>query len=92
MLQVTGPDRVLVGDRNRTSPVLLGCIEVLEGSQEEAKALLRQRLPRNRRINLRPLGERDGILVARISPLADPQGDLSDALVAAGLARATPCS
>jgi hypothetical protein len=92
VLQISGADRVLVGDRNRTSPVLLGCMEVLDGAQEEAKALLRQRLPRNRRINLRPLGERDGLLVARISPLDDPAGDVSDALVAAGLARSIPCS
>lgn len=92
MLQISGPDRVLLGDRNRTSLVLLACIKVIDGAEVEARALLRQRLPRNRRVNLRPIGERDGLLVARISPLAAEGGDLSDALVAAGLARSVPCT
>ena len=92
VLQISGPDRVLVGDRNRTSAVQLACVAVIAGSEQQARDLLRQRLPRNRRINLRPIGEHDGVLVARISPLGDPSGDLSDALVAAGLAEAVPCS
>ncbi len=92
VLQISGPDRVLVGDRNRTTAVRLACVAVIVGSEQQARDLLRQRLPRNRRINLRPIGEQDGVLVARISPLGDPSGDLSDALVAAGLAEAVPCS
>lgn len=92
VLQISGPNRVLVGDRNRTTAVELGCMAVKPGSEPQARALLRQRLPRNRRINLRPIGEHDGVLVAQISPLGDPGGDLSAALVAAGLAESVPCS
>jgi hypothetical protein len=92
VLQVTGPDRVLIGDRNRTTAVRLGCIVVEPEAAEEATALLRRLLPRRRRVNLRPMGLRDGDLLARIRPI-DPEGaDPAEALVAAGLARPIPCA
>jgi endonuclease YncB( thermonuclease family) len=54
---------------------------------------LRQRLPRHSKVQLRPLGEREGHLLARVEPLgAGVPGDLAEGLVAAGLATAIPCS
>lgn len=93
MLQVAGADRLIIGDRNRSAVVILGCMAVTPGSEPEAKAWLRQRLPRLSRVNMRPVGELDHQLIARISPVdgADA-GDLSDGLVAAGLATSMPCS
>ncbi len=92
VLQVTGPDRLIIGDRNRSSLVLLGCMAVEAGSEQEAQAWLRQRLPRHSRVNLRPLGERDDHLLALVTPVQDPPGvDLSSGLVAAGLAHPLPC-
>lgn len=92
VLQVSGPDRLIIGDRNRSAPVLLGCMAVEPGAEAEAQDWLRQRLPRHSRVNLRPLGERDDHLLALVTPVATAeQGDLSAGLVAAGLARATPC-
>lgn len=92
VLQVTGPDRLLIGDRNRTTAVRLGCVAVEPQRAGEATALLRQLLPRRRRVNLRPMGVRDGELLARIQPI-DPEGDdLAEALVAAGLAQPIPCA
>ena len=93
VLQVTGPDRLLIGDRNRSSMVQLGCIAVTPGSEAAAQAWLRLRLPRHSRVNLRPLAETDNeILVARVSGLDRDTGDLADGLVAAGLASPLPCS
>jgi hypothetical protein len=92
VLQVTGPDRLIIGDRNRSSLVLLGCMAVQRGSEQEAQAWLRLRLPRHSRVNLRPLGEQDDHLLALVSPVDSlPGGDLSAGLVAAGLAHSIPC-
>ena len=93
VLQVSGPDRLIIGDRNRASVVVLGCMAVPEASAEQAQIWLRQRLPRHSRVNLRPLGEQDDHLLALVTPVSDPDGgDLSSGLVAAGLAQSTPCS
>jgi hypothetical protein len=92
VLQVSGPDRLLIGDRNRTSMVRLGCMAVTPGSEAAAQAWLRLRLPRRTRVNLRPLTEsEEGVLVARVSSLQRDTGDLTDGLVAAGLASPLPC-
>ena len=90
VLQVSGPDRLLIGDRNRSASIQLGCMTVTPGSEDAAQAWLRLRLPRRTRINLRPLAETEaGVLVARVTTPAS--GDLSEGLVAAGLASALPC-
>ncbi len=90
--QVTGPDRLLIGDRNRSSQVRLGCLAVEPEAAGEATELLRRLLPRHRRVNLRPIGVRDGELLARVTPI-DPQGsDPAEALVNAGLAHPIPCA
>lgn len=92
VLQVTGPNRLLIGDRNRSSTVRLGCLAVAPEDAESATALLRLLLPRHRRVNLRPLGVQQGELVASLRPI-DPEGDdPAEALVAAGLATAVPCA
>jgi hypothetical protein len=92
VLQVSGPDRLLIGDRNRSALVQLGCIAVTPGSEAAAQAWLRLRLPRHTRVNLRPLAEdEDGVLVARVSGLQRDTGDLAEGLVAAGLASPLPC-
>ena len=92
VLQVSGPDRLLIGDRNRSATVKLGCMVVTPGSEAAAQAWLRLRLPRRSRVNLRPLSETNNeILVARVSGLDRDTGDLADGLVAAGLASPLPC-
>ena len=93
VLQVSGADRLIIGDRNRPATVILGCMAVVEGSGPDAQAWLRQRLPRHSKVQLRPRGERDGHLLARVEPLGTGvPGDLAEGLVAAGLATAIPCS
>lgn len=92
VLQVSGPDLLLIGDRNRTSMVRLGCMAVTPGSEAAAQAWLRLRLPRRTRVNLRPLtASEEGVLVARVRSLERDTGDLTEGLVAAGLASPLPC-
>ena len=92
VLQVRGPALLQLGDGNRSYTVELACVQVPPDSQQQAMAWMRQQLPRHSRVNLRPLGQRDGVLLARISRLdGGATKDLGDAMVAAGLAEAQPC-
>jgi endonuclease YncB( thermonuclease family) len=78
-----------VGDSNRSYSVRLACISVADDQEQEAVNWLRQAVGRGSRLNLRPLGERDGQLLARVSSLPRgqrPSVDLGAGLVAAGLA------
>ena len=75
-----------IGDRNRNYTVQLACLEVADADEQAAVTYLRQALPRRQRVNLRPEGSVDGILLARVTPLGSDQ-DLSAALAEAGLAR-----
>ena len=94
VLQVRGPTLLQLGDQNRSYTVQLACVEVADAKQAEAVAWLRQAVPRHTRVNLRPMGQNQGVLLARVQPLAPPRGSISQAtdlgsgLIAAGLAQA----
>jgi cell division inhibitor SulA len=85
VLQVRSASLLLVGDSNRTYTVELACMAPLTGEQEQAVLWLRQQLPRRSRVNLRPIGNRDGILLARVQKLG-ASADVSRGLIAAGFA------
>ncbi|MFM8975676.1 MAG: nuclease [Vulcanococcus sp.] len=91
VLQVRTATVLQVGDGNRNYAVELACIRVAEADQQAAQAWLRQELPRRRRVNLRPLGQREGVLQARVRPLGSPD-DLGTGLIAAGLAVPDPAA
>jgi hypothetical protein len=90
VLQVRGPTLLQLGDRNRSYSVELVCLEVPTNHRDEAIGWLRERLPRRTRVNLKPMGEHDGLLMARVQRLNDDL-DLSSGLIAAGLAAPSPC-
>jgi hypothetical protein len=91
VLQVRGDGRLQVGDGNRSYTVALACIRIDPAEQAAATAWLREALPRRSRVNLRPVGQSEGILLARVSRLGRGPGgrevlELGDGLIAAGLA------
>ncbi|MEY3928630.1 MAG: hypothetical protein RLZZ516_340 [Cyanobacteriota bacterium] len=94
VLQVRSGTLLQVGDHNRTYSVELACLELPANGDEAAAAWLRQQLPRRTRVNLRPVGNQDGTLLARVQRLdgsgAGVRNDLSDGLIQAGLAAALP--
>jgi hypothetical protein len=90
VLQVSGSGVLQVGDRNRSLSVQLACLAVDPAREAAATAWLRERLPRGTRVNLRPTGGQQGHFVARVRRL-DSDEDLSDGLIAAGLATPAPC-
>ena len=90
VLQVRSSRLLQVGDHNRTYTVELACAAVDPSREAEAVSWLRTQLPRRRRVNLRPVGTRDGQLLARVTPIGEAL-DLSSGLVAESLA-ADSCS
>lgn len=89
VLQVRQPTLLQIGDGNRSVPVRLACLQVPPEQAAEAEAWLRHELPRRSRVNLRPLGNNQGELLARITRLGDAS-DLGSRLIAAGLAQSDP--
>jgi len=85
ILQVRGADLLQLGDQNRSYTVQLACIAVSPEHENEAIAWLRQAAPRHTKVNLRPMGQNQGVLLAMVTPLATA-ADLGSGLVAAGLA------
>ena len=83
VLQVRSATLLQVGDQNRSYGVELACIALPEAQQAEATSWLRRELPRRTRVNLRPQGTDQGVLLARVARL-DRGSDLSSDLVAAG--------
>jgi hypothetical protein len=93
VLQVRSGTLLQVGDSNRSYGVALACVAVDADQAAAATRWLRQRAPRGTRVNLRPLGQRDGLLLARVRTMAGrnrPIVDLGEALVAEGLASPLP--
>jgi hypothetical protein len=89
VLQVRSGSLLQVGDHNRTYSVELACLRIPAEAEGAAASWLRQELPRRTRVNLRPVGNHDGILEARVQRLGSGEVaalDLGDGLIAAGLA------
>jgi len=89
VLQVRSARLLQVGDHNRTYSVQLACLAIAPENEVAATAWLRRELPRRTRVNLRPLGNQNGTLQARVQRLGSGEGtspDLGDGLIAAGLA------
>lgn len=91
VLQVRSGTVLQVGDHNRTYTVELACLAVPAEGEAAAAAWLRNALPRRTKVNLRPVGNADGTLVARVQRLGvegtAAEKDLGAGLIAAGLAR-----
>jgi len=85
ILQIRGGSLLQVGDQNRSYTVQLACISVSADHENGAVDWLRQAAPRRTRVNLRPMGQEQGVLLARVQPLGMAT-DLGSGLLAAGLA------
>lgn len=88
--QVRSGTLLQVGDGNRSYAVELACMKLVAEQEQQATAWLRQALPRRTKVNLRPMGQRDGTLLAQVS-LLSTGADIATGLIDAGLARAEAC-
>ena len=86
ILQVTSSSVLLIGDHNRTYTVKLACTEVSPELEEKSVKWLKKQLPRHTKVNLKPKGSVDGVLVAKVIPF-DSNVDITEKYINEGLAR-----
>ena len=85
VLQVTSSSVLLIGDHNRTYTVKLACTEISPDLEEESVKWLKKQLPRHTKVNLKPKGSVDGVLVAKVIPF-NSNIDITDKYIDEGLA------
>lgn len=90
ILSIRSATLLQVGDQNRSYGVQLACVEVSEAQSQEALSWLQQHGARGTKVNLRPISNREGRLVAKVSVLKTGL-DLGDTMVNLGLATLVPC-
>jgi hypothetical protein len=85
IVQVTSSSVLLIGDHNRTYTVKLACTEISPDLEEKAVIWLKKQLPRHTKVNLKPKGSVDGVLVAKVIPF-DSNIDITEKYINEGLA------
>ena len=85
ILQVSNSSVLLIGDNNRTYKVKIACTEIRSDLEEKSVEWLKKQLPRHTKVNLKPKGSVDGILIARVIPF-NSNTDISEEYIKEGLA------
>ncbi len=85
VLQVSSSSVLLIGDHNRTYTVKIACTNISPDLEEKAVIWLKKELPRNTKVNLKPKGSLDGVLVANIIPI-NSNIDITEKYINEGLA------
>ena len=85
ILQVSSSSILLIGDNNRTYTVKIACTEISPDLEERSVNWLKKQLPRHTKVNLKPKGSVDGVLVAKVIPL-NSKVDLTEKYINEGLA------
>ena len=85
ILQVSSSSVLLIGDHNRTYTVKLACTEISPDLEEKSINWLKKQLPRHTKVNLKPKGAVDGVLVAKVIPI-DTNIDINEKYINEGLA------
>ena len=85
VLQVSSSSVLLIGDNNRTYTVKLACTEISPDLEERSVNWLRKQLPRHAKINIKPKGSMDGVLVAKVI-LLNSDIDIAEKYINEGLA------
>ncbi len=86
ILQVSSSSILLIGDNNRTYTVKIACTEIEPKLEEKSYDWLKKQLPRHTRVNLKPKGYVNGVLVANVIPINSDTG-ITDKYINEGLAR-----
>ena len=86
ILQVSSSSVLLIGDNNRTYTVKIACTEITPDLEERSFNWLKKQLPRHTKVNLKPKGSVDGVLVARVIPF-NSGIDITEKYINEGLAK-----
>ena len=85
IVQVINSSVLLIGDNNRTYTVKIACAEVRPDLEEKSLVWLKKQLPRHTKVNLKPKGSVDGVLVAKVIPF-NSDIDITEKYINEGLA------
>tara|TARA_Y100001968_G_scaffold250068_1_gene235056 strand:+ start:266 stop:658 length:393 start_codon:yes stop_codon:yes gene_type:complete len=85
ILQISSSSVLLIGDNNRTYTVKIACTEISSDLEERSVEWLKKQLPRHTKVNLKPKGFVDGVLVAKVIPF-NSDIDISEQYINEGLA------
>ena len=85
ILQVSNSSVLLIGDNNRTYTVKIACTEISPDLEEKSVTWLKKQLPRHTKVNLKPKGSLDGVLVAKVIPF-NSNNDINEQYINEGLA------
>ena len=85
ILQISNSSVLLIGDNNRTYTVKIACAEISPESEEKSVEWLKKQLPRHTKVNLKPKGSIDGMLIAKIIPF-NTNLDISEEYIKEGFA------
>ena len=86
ILQVSSSSVLLIGDSNRTYTVKIACAEISPELEEKSVDWLKKQLPRHTKVNLKPKGSVDGVLIAKIIPI-NSNIDITDSYINEGFAK-----
>ena len=86
ILQVSSSSVLLIGDSNRTYTVKIACAEISPELEEKSIDWLKKQLPRHTKVNLKPKGSVDGVLIAKIIPI-NSNIDITENYINEGLAK-----
>ena len=86
ILQVSSSSVLLIGDNNRTYTVKIACTEISPDLEQRSVEWLKKQLPRHTKVNLKPKGTVDGVLVANIIPI-NTNIDIIEKYINEGLAK-----
>ena len=86
ILQVSSSSVLIIGDNNRNYTVKIACAEISPDLEERSVDWLRKELPRHTKVNLKPKGQVDGSLVAKVIPF-NSSIDITEKYVNEGLAK-----
>ena len=76
---------MLIGDNNRTYTVKIACTEITPDLEIQSVNWLKKQLPRHTKVNLKPKGAIDGVLVAKVIPF-NSNIDITEKYINEGLA------
>ena len=85
VLQVSSSSVLLIGDHNRTYTVKIACAGIIPELEEKSVDWLRKELPRHTKVNIKPKGSKNGVLVAKIISL-NSDIDISEKYINEGFA------
>ncbi|ABX08461.1 hypothetical protein [Prochlorococcus marinus] len=86
VFQISNSSTLQIGDQNRIYKVEIACLDVDRENEDLAVSWLKSQLPRHSRVNLKPMGYKDGSLLAKVIKL-NSNNDIGTLMQDEGIAK-----